>query len=381
MNDRPSVLAVVSRFKWSHIDYLVALSREVELTVAWSGVGHSGAAQRAAVDGLRMTPIGALATDGEAAVRSALGSLIGQSAPDLIHVMYYYHEELTLLLRDMCPDVPIVWECRDPLTTLKGAAPGSALWQVESSAIVAADGHILVSEALRDYLALSHGAELRDALIVPHAFASRNAGPLRAKLSSQDGRTHIALVGTADDARGHGRYYVDIIRRLVAEGLVVHSHFHEEIEGISLDPYRELDLELADYHHRPTVPFRKDHGLSDLMSRYDLMGVFHELEAPEHNEAATLEVCMPTKAASAWLHGAIPVVTFRHYRGLVEVIERLGIGFIVDDWSAVGRLVGARAAIDEATAACVRHRELFTHEHQARRVADYYQHVIEGGRQ
>jgi hypothetical protein len=367
----------VARFKWSHIDYLAALGGEVELHSVWSGHGHAEAPGRGQREGLQLESVGALATEGSAAVRAALREQIRRVQPDLVHVMYYRHEELTLLLRELLPDTALVWECRDPLTTLEVARRGSPAWRTEAAALQAADGHVLVSEALREYLERSHGSPLGGALIVPHAFAARLAGPVAEKLSAVDGRTHIALVGTAVHDRHSGRYYVDIIRRLVRLGFVVHSHFHE-LDGISLDPYRRLAEELDDYHFHPAVSFRAGHQLSQITSRYDLMGVFHELDARRHNESATLAVCMPTKAVSGWLHGAIPTVTFANYGGLVEPIERLGIGFVAADWPAVGRLVGAWDQIGRATAACLAHRLEFTHEHQARRVAAYYGQVLAG---
>ena len=371
------VLAIVSRFKWSHIDYMAALGNEVDLFVGWSDVGHQGAPEHAIKEGIRATNVGSLAVEGETVVYGNLARLIDECRPDLVHILYYNHEQLTIMLRDMLgAGTPLIWECRDPVTTLERSAPAARTWQLEATAIKAADGHILVSDALRRYLERNHDVDLDRALIVPHAFAARNAGPIAPKLSALDGRTHIALVGTADELPNHGRYYVDIIRRLVGLGFVVHSHFHE-LDGVSLQPYNDLADELADYHFHPTVSFREEWLLSHLTSRYDLMGVFHELDAPLHNESQTLAVCMPTKAVSGWVHGAIPVVTFPHYSGLVERIEELGIGFVVEDWDGLRALVGNRDAIARATTACLAHREEFTHEYQARRIASFYGDVVD----
>jgi len=367
------VLAVVSRFKWSHIDYLHALAKEVDLRVVWSGVGHAGASEQAIKEGLPAESIGSIDVDGASAVGERLVAAIATHDAETLHVMYYEHEQLTTLARDVAGGSRrLIWECRDPLTTLRGAGPESAEWRDEAAALAAADGHILVSEALRDYLERCHAVDLTSALIVPHAFARRNAGPLAPKLSTADGRTHIALVGTADSQPDEGRYYGNIIRRLVGMGFVVHSHFHE-IEGVPLDEYRDLAAELPDYEFHSTEVFRAGHDLSTVMSQYDLMGVFHELAAPRHNESATLAVCVPTKAVSAWLHGAIPIVTFRHYGGLAELVDRLGVGFVVDDWHEVGGLVGDWPRIRTATGACIAHRDEFTHEFQAARVAAYYE--------
>ncbi len=179
-------------------------------------------------------------------------------------------------------------------------------------------------------------------------------------------------MGTADDQPDHGRWYGDIIRRLVDQGLVVHSHFHDLEEfGLSLQPYRDLAEELDDYHCHPTVSHRRGTQLSDLISRYDLMGVFHELGAAEHNESATLAVCMPTKSVCGWMHGGIPVVCFPHYRGIVERIERHGVGFVVDDLDGVAAVAADREAVAAATERALAFRHELTTEHTAARIRDF----------
>jgi hypothetical protein len=92
-----------------------------------------------------------------------------------------------------------------------------------------------------------------------------------------------------------------------------------------------------------------------------------------HNESATLAVCMPTKAVCGWLHGAIPIVCFPHYRGLVELVERLGIGFVVDRLDEVGAIAADRSGVQRAAAATLAVRERFTHEYQAARIAAFYE--------
>lgn len=375
---RLRVLAVVSRFKWTHIDYLHALGAHVELTVGWSGAVHAGAVGRAAREGLRLERLDRVEESSREEVARRLAAVLEGCRPDVGHVLYYRHEELALLIRELVDDrTPVVLEIRDPLTTLARAEPGSVTWQLEAAALSASDGQLLVSRALRTYLERAHGIDLRaTSLIVPHAFARRNMGPPSEKLSAHDARVHLALVGTAHDTPGSGRWYVDIIRRLVAQGLVVHTRFHDP-PGVLHEPYRQLARELPDYHCEPKIPLRWDTLLSEATSRYDLMGVFHELEAEHHNESATLAVCLPTKAVSGWFHGAIPVVCTDHYRGVVELIEEHGIGFVIDSIDDVGRVASDRAALERATEACLSIREHFTHEHHAARIAAYYRTLVE----
>jgi hypothetical protein len=370
------MLAVVARFKWVHINYLKALDEHFDVRVAWSGEGGKGAPEDGVREGLRGVPIGWIPDVGAAEVRSRLEQVLSDWKPDVVHLMYYNHDELTLMTRDLVGDAAtVLHECRDPETTLTGAAAGSEVWERERAALEASDAQILVSRALRAYLERSHSLDLAESsLIVPSSFAWHTIAPPSAKLSARDGRLHIALVGTADDAPDHGRWYGEIIRRLVSLGLVVHSHFFGpprfEMGGITLDAYRALDAELDDYHFHQAVLHRQGTVLSDLVSRYDLMGVFHELGATHHNESATLAVCLPTKAVCGWLHGGIPVVCFPHYRGVVEWIDALGIGFVIEEWEDLGRIASDRAAIAAATERCLACRELFTTEHNAARVRE-----------
>jgi hypothetical protein len=371
------VLAVVSRFKWSHIDYLHALAGVVDLDVAWSGEGHGGAVARALEEGLPLEPIGRVADDGAEAVRSRLASRVDAFGPDLVHVLYYHHEELVLLAREIIGErAALLVEIRDPLTVLRHAAPSWPEWELERAALEATDAQVLVTRATRDYLDAAHGLDLEPtSLVVPHCFAARNIGPPSERLSARDGRVHLALVGTAADRPNHSRWYVDIIRRLVDHGLVVHSRFFE-LEGVSLDPYRRLADELHDYHFEPAIPFRWGTLLAEATSQYDLMGIFHELDAEFHNEAPTLAMCLPTKAVSGWLHGGIPSVCSHHYRGIVELAEEHGIGFVADSPEEVAHVAADRDAIERATAATLAVRERFSHEYQAARLASFYRKVL-----
>lgn len=375
----PRVLAVVARFKWVHIDYLNALGEHFDLVVAYAGEGGRGAAQDGINDGVRGIPIGFPKHDGRDSVRARLAEVIENHRPDLVHVMYYNHEDLTLMTRELVgSDVPVVFECRDPLTTLAGATPGDGYFELERRALEASNRHIFISEAMREYYERSHELDLGDALIIPYAFPGETIAPPEPKLSASDGRPHIALVGTADDEPDHGRWYGDIIRSLVSQGLVVHSHFHDLEEfGLSLEPYRALSAELEDYHCHPTVPHRRGTQLSRLISRYDLMGVFHELGAANHNESATLAVCMPTKSVCGWLHGAIPVVCFPHYRGILERIEKYEIGFVVDDIDEVGHIAADRAALAAAGERALACRDEFTTERTAERIRDFVAPLFE----
>lgn len=366
------MLAVVGRFKWVHIDYLSALGEHFDLSVAWAGEGGKGAPLDAVAEGMRGVPIGRIQELGETEVRANLARAISDWQPDVVHLMYYNHEELTIMARELVGDTArVVFECRDPLTTLTGASPGSERWKLEHDALAASDAQIFVSDAIRSYFQDGHGLDLGStSLIIPCGFARRAVAAPSGKLSAEDGRVHIALVGTADELPDHGRWYGDIIRRLVAAGFVVHSHFFD-LEGVSLEPYRALARELDDYHEHPTVPHRRGTGLSELMSRYDLMGVFHDLDATHHNESATLAMCLPTKAVCGWLHGGIPVVCLPHYRGVVERIDALDIGFVIDGWDDLGRIASDRAAIAAATKRCLACRDDFTNERNAQRIREF----------
>jgi hypothetical protein len=177
---------------------------------------------------------------------------------------------------------------------------------------------------------------------------------------------------------------VEIIRRLVSLGLVVHSHFFGPprfyMGGISLDAYHDLARELDDYHFHPAVRHRQGRLLSELVSRYDLMGVFYELRPTHRAATANHALCLPTKAVCGWLHGGIPVVCFPHYRGVVEWIEALDIGFVIESWEDLGRIASDRRAIADATERCLACRDIFTAEHNAARIREFVDPLLRDGR-
>lgn len=78
------------------------------------------------------------------------------------------------------------------------------------------------------------------------------------------------------------------------------------------------------------------------------------------------------------MHGGIPVVCFPHYRGIVEWIDALGIGFVIEAWEDLRRLASDRAAIAAATERCLASRELFTNEHNAARIREFVDPYLVG---
>lgn len=375
---RRRVLAIVSRFNAHHIDYLAALGRHVELRIAVNRESERGTVAQAVREGLPVTIIGSI---GLQKIAARLHQLLADWRPDVVYTLWDTNEELTILVRRLVGNTAIVvYKCSDPLTTVLGmttSSPGPQPGFLEREALRCSDGHIFVTKAIRIYLEETHQLDLsQSSLIVPHGFAARTVAPPAWKLSADDGRVHLALVGFANPNPDHGRYYINIIRRLVSLGLVIHSHFHE-VPGVSNQLYRDLATALADYHYHPTFSNRDGTQLSHTISRYDLMGVFHELEATRLNESAVLEVCLPSKAQCGWLHGGIPVVCFAQYRGVAEFIQEFGIGFVIERWEDLQGIATDRAAIARATDACLRNRYRFTHEWNAERIIAFFEQLID----
>lgn len=372
------MLVIASKFKLSQIEYLKAIAEHVELEIAVNGEEREGMTQLARKEGLRATPIGRL---GLGAVAARLRRLLSSFQPDVVHTMYHYNDEVTVMARDLAAaGTVIIHESRDPLTTMLPMtvlAPGADPWELERKALTASDGWIVVSHAMRRYYERSHDLDLADGtLVIPMCFCSAaSVGPPQEKLSAQDGRVHIALDGSVSCDPDHGRYYGNIIRRLVEQDLVVHSHFHDT-EGQGNGVYRDLAEELADYHYHETIPFHDGTRYSETVSRYDLMGVFHELEAKTFNEADLVAINMPTKALSGWLCGGIPTVSFAHYAGVAEWVRELGIGFVLNEWDDLRQIAADRAAITRATEACLEHRHRFTTEWSAERVVGFYRDLM-----
>ena len=306
----------------------------------------------------------------------ATGGHLAEFRPDLVHVMYYNHEQLTLLVREFVGDsLPIVFECRDPLTALNRAIPGTITGPSSAKRSLP---EIAISSSARPSApttsprTTSISPELADH---PVRFPGGTVAPPSPKLSAVDGRIHIALVGTAGETRPQPLvwHYHPPPGDL---GFVVHSHFWDLRSSVC----RSGHMLLARSSTITTItPPSGPSGteLSKVISRYDLMGVFHELGADTRNESAILAVCLPTKAVCGWLHGAIPVVCFPHYRGVVERIEEFGIGFVVDSWEELGGVGADRGAIAAATPLPSVPLE-FTTERSAERIAAFVAPLLAG---
>src|SRR6185436_7323173 len=108
------VLAVVARFKWQHIDYLEALAERFDLDVVYCGEGHAGSVREGRDEGLTIESLGTFAERKTAGIRDALQQAIARVQHDVIHLMYYLNEELTVLARELAPpSTLVVHECRD----------------------------------------------------------------------------------------------------------------------------------------------------------------------------------------------------------------------------------------------------------------------------
>src|ERR1700757_4469334 len=100
-DDRIRVLGVVSWFKWQHIDYLAALAEKFDLTVAWAGEAHEGAVAHATARGLLLFSLGRTEHDGLKTVRARLSEVVLKYRPNVIHLMYYFHEQLVFFASEV----------------------------------------------------------------------------------------------------------------------------------------------------------------------------------------------------------------------------------------------------------------------------------------
>lgn len=372
------VLALASRFYMDHLDHLSVLGQHCDLAIAFNTEREEETVAQAIKEGFSVTRIGSI---GLPKMEQRLRRLINSWQPNIVYSLWDTNEELTLMARRVVGQTAIVvHKYSDPLTTILGNEtpyPGQQPVVLEREALKASDGQIFVTNAMRIYLEQTHNLDFsRSSIIVPHGRPEETVSPPSKKLSVEDGRIHIALVGFAHPDPDHGRYYINIIRQLISYGFVVHSHFHEVV-GVSIESYRALADELEDYHFHSTLPNREGTQLSDFISQYDLMGVFHELEATKHNESAVLEICMPSKAVCGWVNGGIPVVCPAQYLGTAEYIQEFGIGFIIERWEDLQAIAADKDAIDRATEACLQQRYRFTHEWNTRRIISFFEELLD----
>src|SRR5262249_32449028 len=95
---------------------------------------------------------------------------------------------------------------------------------------------------------------------------------------------------------------------------------------------------------RPYVgnPNPRRRAYTSIVRQFDFNLVAHVLGRPR-DEAEMLRVCNPTKATSPLVLADLPVLCLPHYRGVVDIIEEYGCGYVYRGWRDLDALLNDRA--------------------------------------
>jgi len=292
--------------------------------------------------------------------------------PDVVHCLYYYHDALTLVVRDVLDELrhpaELIYETRDPSGIHRPELP-------EREALRACDGYIFATRAIVDDLFARHLWEPRPHIIIRQSelYADRDAYP--AKLSDRDGRTHVGLMGTFSEEPDSGRHYAAYIDAFLSStrNTVLHVFPHRRASYLDSGMDRHGDRLVVHGDDRPYVgnpdPSRRNY--TSIVGQLDFNLVAHVLGRPK-DEARMLRVCNPTKATSPLVLADLPVLCLPHYGGVVDIVEEYGCGYVYRGWRDLDQLLNDRARWPTLIAAARRAARALCHEAQAERIIAFY---------
>lgn len=375
------VLFVVNRCKKNQMQYVRAIAARCRASRAIiSYIGH-----RNVVDYGLLEPNGAIESVTvlhpdeirEEAIdlsgfRSAVRSAVASLRPDVVHCLYYYHDALTLVVRAVLDELRhaavLIYETRDPTGIHRPELP-------ERDALRASDGYIFATRAIVDDLFARHLWEPEPHLIIRQSelYADRDAYPR--KLSDSDGRTHVALMGTFSEDLDSGRHYAAYIDAFLSatRNTVLHVFPHRRVSYLDAAASAHGGRLVVHWDDRPYVgnPNPQRRNYTSTVGQLDFNLVAHVLGRPR-DEARMLRVCNPTKATSPLVLADLPVLCLSHYRGVVDIIDEYGCGYVYRGWRDLEALLNDRTRWPPLVAGARRAAAALCHEAQAARILDFY---------
>ncbi len=375
------VLFVVNRCKKNQMQYLRSIAAHCsESRVIISYVGHQNVVDYGLLEpGAAIGSVTVLHADeiSEDAIdlskfRTEVRSAVEGLRPDVVHCLYYYHDALTLVVREVLGELGhpavLVYETRDPSSIHRRDLP-------ENEALHASDGYIFATRAIVDHLFARHLWEPEPHIIIRQSelYADRDAYP--AKLSDSDGRTHVGLMGTFAEELDSGRHYATYIDAFLSStrNTVLHVFPHRIVSYLDACASTHDGRLVVHWEDRPYVgnPDPRRRHYTSTIGQLDFNLVAHVLGRPK-DEGKMLRVCNPTKATSPLVLADLPVLCLPHYRGVVDIIEEYGCGYVYRGWRDLDALLNDRARWPPLIAAARRAATALCHESQAERILAFY---------
>lgn len=379
------VLFVVNRCKKNQMFYIRSIARLATYARAIvSYVGHENVRKYgllepgegiARVDLLHDDRIGEMEID-LGRFRDHVRAAILESRPDVIHCLYYYHDSLVVAVRDVLDEVGhdavLIYETRDPT--------GIGFPDLdERAALEASDAYIFATEAIVDDLFARHLFHPSPYILVRQSefYADRDAYP--EKLSAEDGRAHIVLMGSFKDdvrtARHYGAYIDAFVRRTTNSILHLFPHLPaEHLEACEAAHPDRVVLHRED-HPYPRHPKPERRGYTSTMGRFDFNLVAHTL-GRGGSEDEMLRVCNPTKATSPLILADLPILCMPHYRGIAGLVEEMGCGVVYRSWDDLNELFEDRTRWPALIASSQAAAKRLCQESQAEEVVAFYRTVV-----
>ena len=159
------------------------------------------------------------------------------------------------------------------------------------------------------------------------------------KLSEKDGKIHAVILAgrvlsNPTDSRSGGRlYYVNLIKDLLNEGIVVHLHTANIIPFNGTNPYQDLAKEYTNFHIENKLDFTDDYeNAYKILSRYDI-GICHA-HLPNTEVTEFDRINIPHRYYEYHLAHVVPV-DLRGGNFLLEMKAKMGFALIYDNYHEI----------------------------------------------
>jgi hypothetical protein len=380
------VLFVVNRCKKNQMQYVRSIAARCDgCHVIISYLGHENTAQYGLLEPNDAIPSITVLHPGQiregeidlARFRDEVRAAIGRLKPDVVHCLYYYHDALTVEVRGVLAETghpaALIYETRDPTYIHRPKLP-------ERQALDASDGYIFATRAIVDDLFARTLKEHEPHLIVrqSESYADRDAVPT--KLSAGDGRTHVGLLGSFSEDPTNGRHYDAYFDAFLAStrNTVLHVFPHLRMPYLDAAVARHGGRLVLHWEDRPYVGRvgQLRNAYTSTVGRLDFNLVAHVLGRPQ-DDREMLRVCNPTKATSPLVLADLPVLCLPHYRGVVDLIDEFGCGYVYRGWRDLDALLNDRSRWPPLIEAARRAARAICHEAQAERIEAFYRTVRE----
>lgn len=221
---------------------------------------------------------------------------------------------------------PVIHDTHDLVSLADPDDRGALFWEAKANRN--SQGRVYVSECMYEVVREKYGVDPRTSIVLPsYPNADMLPKTRKARLSAQDGQTHIAYQGRISNRIVESTYLLPLFQSLAESGLHVHIHpsFHVGLYERAAGGHPRL------HYHSPLPPEQ----LMVELTRYDF-GLIPPYQ-PGRISQMHLDMAIPNKLLE-YLAVDLPVVAPAH-RSIKEILEEGQTGVLYREPAEIPRVI------------------------------------------